>query len=215
MIFELTIYHKLSSLFFAVAITIFTIIFVSQLSGSPKQEKETRVANNLFTPVVEKPIKRSQEIKKEEVIEKKTLSKSELLALNLPSMIGTPYSVDVSGKISLSDDLKKDMVSSISDNKVEVFAQGMVEKVPEVIFKPKMTYPGKARSEGIEGSVTLKILVESSGNIKEVIVLESDPPGVFEAAAVSDIKRWRFKPGIHKGKEVSVWVIETVTYKLR
>lgn len=53
-------------------------------------------------------------------------------------------------------------------------------------------YPGEARRRQVEGSVELQFVVGSNGRVKEVEVVDSTPPGVFDAEAVAAVKRWRY-----------------------
>ena len=45
-------------------------------------------------------------------------------------------------------------------------------------------YPTEALAACIEGSVKLQLEILSDGSIKEIVVLSSEPEGVFDAAAI-------------------------------
>jgi protein TonB len=57
---------------------------------------------------------------------------------------------------------------------------------------PRPKYPREAR--GVSGWVRLECLVSPKGRIRSVRVVESQPPGVFDEAAVDAMKAARFKP---------------------
>jgi len=54
-------------------------------------------------------------------------------------------------------------------------------------------YPPQAKADGIEGYVVVRYDVDVDGNVKNVEVVEADPAGVFDAAAITAIQSYRFK----------------------
>ena len=47
-----------------------------------------------------------------------------------------------------------------------------------------------------------------------MVVIEAEPEGVFDNAAIRAVSRWRFKPRIENGKAVAVRAEQMVTFKL-
>jgi TonB family protein len=72
----------------------------------------------------------------------------------------------------------------------------------EPIKTEKAAYPWEAREKQLQGQVLVKILVSETGDVANVEVLSGDP--VFADAAVSAVKKWKFKPFIKNGKPVQV-----------
>jgi len=64
------------------------------------------------------------------------------------------------------------------------------------------TYPADARRAGVTGWVQLEILVNADGSVRNAKVTDAKPRGLFEAAAVTAVLRWKFKPKIVDGKPV-------------
>ena len=60
-------------------------------------------------------------------------------------------------------------------------------------------YPRDAARSGITGWVQLEVLVNADGTVRSARVLESKPKGLFEAAAVQAVLRWKFKPKVVNG----------------
>jgi protein TonB len=56
-----------------------------------------------------------------------------------------------------------------------------------------LKYPAAAQEEGVEGAVILVVTVDGSGEVLSVVVEKAEPPGWFESAAVSSVRRWKFK----------------------
>ena len=75
-------------------------------------------------------------------------------------------------------------------------------------------YPYKAARRGLEGWVRVAFDVNASGNVENIEVVESDPPGVFDIAATRAVSRWRFKPRIIDGQAVSGKASQVVEFKL-
>ena len=55
-------------------------------------------------------------------------------------------------------------------------------------------YPESARVQRLEGFVTLAYDVTASGNVDNVRVINSEPAGVFDNAAIAAVRDWQFLP---------------------
>jgi len=75
-------------------------------------------------------------------------------------------------------------------------------------------YPQSALSHQIAGSVVLMYTVDTSGMPRDVHVIESTPPGVFDSAAVAAVRRWRYAPTVVNGTAVEVPVRTQVRFEL-
>lgn len=53
-------------------------------------------------------------------------------------------------------------------------------------------YPSEAARNRIEGWVDLEVLVDVDGRVLDVVVVASNPPGVFEEVAMAAARRWIF-----------------------
>jgi TonB family protein len=89
-----------------------------------------------------------------------------------------------------------------------LFASNMPQEVSEAtltrIKKLNVDYPAKALSHQIEGEVQIAYTVSPKGTVTDIKVLDSSPPGIFDAAATSAVSRLRYKPVLQSGKAVSV-----------
>jgi len=75
-------------------------------------------------------------------------------------------------------------------------------------------YPEGSGGGGIEGFVTLKLLIDESGAVREVSLVDAQPPGVFEDSAVAAFRTARFLPGQRNGRPVKSQILIRVTYEL-
>jgi TonB family protein len=79
--------------------------------------------------------------------------------------------------------------------------------VPRLIPESKVEpiYPVKAKRIGIEGSVTLSLVVEADGSVSDPTVLTCEPEGHgFEEAAIEAVKQWKYEPATLDGEPVAV-----------
>jgi protein TonB len=75
-------------------------------------------------------------------------------------------------------------------------------------------YPKLAREKKIVGFVVVMLLVDEQGKVLQVRVLKSQPPGVFDAAVDKAVRTWSFRPAVHKGRPVRVWVKQRIRFRL-
>jgi protein TonB len=71
------------------------------------------------------------------------------------------------------------------------------EYLPIVKVAPQ--YPRRAAQKGIEGYVVLEFTVSKLGTVKDVKVIEANPPNIFNRAAISAAKKFKYKPKIDNG----------------
>ncbi|MBV9912174.1 MAG: energy transducer TonB, partial [Sinobacteraceae bacterium] len=54
-------------------------------------------------------------------------------------------------------------------------------------------YPPRALADKVAGSVTVEFTVTTSGEPRDIRVVDSTPPGVFDRAALNAVRRWRWE----------------------
>jgi periplasmic protein TonB len=75
-------------------------------------------------------------------------------------------------------------------------------------------FPSKALSQRVSGTVTVEYIVDTNGDPRDVRVVEATPPGVFDRAAISAIKKWHYEPVIANGAPVEVPVRTAIRFEL-
>jgi TonB family protein len=75
-------------------------------------------------------------------------------------------------------------------------------------------FPAKALAQRISGTVTVEYVVDTSGNPRDVRVVEATPPGVFDKAATTAVKHWHYEPVIANGAPVEVPVRTAIRFEL-
>jgi periplasmic protein TonB len=83
------------------------------------------------------------------------------------------------------------------------------------IVKVAPLYPESAAERGIEGYVLLEFTVTETGATSNPSVIESQPKGVFDEAAMKAVLKFKYKPRVENGRPVSVsGVRHVITFKL-
>lgn len=79
---------------------------------------------------------------------------------------------------------------------------------------PLPRYPAVARRRGIEGTVTLDVLVSAEGLPERVAIARSSGSGLLDEAALEAVRRWRFRPARRGTEAVEGRVTVPVTFRL-
>ncbi len=97
----------------------------------------------------------------------------------------------------------------------QVFAEAVVDEVPERISCPPLEYPRMMRQANIEGQVLLQFVVETDGHVKgESIQTLSASHQAFEGPARNLIARCLFRPGRVRARPVRVLVQMPIFFNL-
>lgn len=74
-------------------------------------------------------------------------------------------------------------------------------------------YPEEAKAAGIKGIVTIQATIDNTGHVTEASVLHSEP--ALDAAALTAVKQWTYKPATMNGKPVSTTAVISVAFPPR
>jgi len=93
-----------------------------------------------------------------------------------------------------------------------------ISSPPRLVSQPsredlRAAYPPRARADGLEANVVLKILVGARGRVERVRVVRGAGNG-FDDAAARLVRRFRFEAGTKDGKPVAVWIPWTYKFRL-
>lgn len=101
---------------------------------------------------------------------------------------GLDFAADVGDDISLDGGL--------------ALESGDGEYLPIVKVAP--VYPRRALQRGIEGYVILEFTVTKQGSVRDPIVIEAEPAGIFEQAAKDAALKFKYKPRVVNGEATEV-----------
>ena len=146
-------------------------------------------------------------------------AKQEVKTVEIPS---TPVSIEPKaeappaakpdeGKDKKDEDVGKDKATTppprpppparvveASDDDDEVEDQPPEERRPPKIRKLepknkiKPPYPKQALRMGVEGKVRVRLLIDGTGKVTEVTILESTPKGIFDKTAIDTVRKYVF-----------------------
>ena len=84
----------------------------------------------------------------------------------------------------------------------------------QIINEVEPDYPSQAESIGYSKKVkvTVKFLVGLKGNVEKTEITQSHKDLGFDAEVMKAIKKWRFKPIYHNGKNIKVYFVKTFVF---
>lgn len=85
---------------------------------------------------------------------------------------------------------------------------------PEKLHSPQPRYTEEARKARVQGVVILQAIVDALGNVTSVEVVKGLPEGL-EESAVQTVMQWKYKPALHNGEPVPVYMNLTITFSLQ
>ena len=83
--------------------------------------------------------------------------------------------------------------------------------IPDVIPDVIPVYPGKAIRDQVEGTVSLRFLINVDGSVSDVRILKG--PEIFHQTVIEAVSQWRFKPAKHDGKAMPAWMMQQFKFE--
>ncbi len=87
----------------------------------------------------------------------------------------------------------------------QTFAGSQVEQRARVLFKPEPTYTEEARKNQISGTVKLRVVFASNGDVVQIRAVNMLPYGLTERA-IAAARQIKFVPAVRGGQPVSVFM---------
>ena len=96
----------------------------------------------------------------------------------------------------------------------DFISEKTIDQPPTGIEISHPKYPHTALIQGIEGSVTVRLLINEKGLVeKSQVVSVTGYPG-FRKETLRVMGNWRFTPPRHQGKPVRVWGRKTIHFRI-
>lgn len=95
--------------------------------------------------------------------------------------------------------------ASPSADTSKVFSGREVEQQVRILSKPEPTYTGEARRNQITGTVVLRAVFSSSGEVTNIHAVSGLPDGLTERA-IAAARQIKFVPATKDGRPVSIWM---------
>ena len=84
---------------------------------------------------------------------------------------------------------------------------------PQLIHSVEPEFTEDARRANYQGSVSIKLIVDSQGNPQDVR-LESHLGMGLDEKAIEAVRQYRFRPAMYQGHPVSVQIVVDVDFRL-
>jgi TonB family protein len=90
---------------------------------------------------------------------------------------------------------------------------GPAEQQGRLIHSVAPEYPEIARQAGVEGDVTLRVVIGKDGAVEDVVPISGE--SVLARAATEAIEQWRYSPELLGGRPIGVVTTVTLAFRLR
>ncbi|GGO67821.1 protein TonB [Bowmanella pacifica] len=126
-----------------------------------------------------------------------------------PQMDSPTPNAEGSGGMDFSADIGSDMALSGG----LALEGGDGEYLPIVKVAP--VYPRRALQRGIEGYVIVEFTVTKAGTVRDPVVVEANPEGIFEQAAMDAAMKFKYKPRVVNGEASEVAGVQNrITFQI-
>jgi len=95
-----------------------------------------------------------------------------------------------------------------------VFTIRDLDAPPRLLAPVKPVYPFQAKRKRIEGYAEIEFEIGPDGRVGQVTVMGGEPSGVFDDAAATAAKRWRFTIPTKDGRAVTVTARQRIEFQL-
>ena len=127
-----------------------------------------------------------------------------------------PKASPVSTEPSRATATRTAVIANQAQNSANTYYEGtQLDVPPRLLGEIQQIYPARARAADIEGSVTLSLLIDEHGKVDKVSVLDAQPPGYFENAALDMLRDQRFTPALRHNRPVKSRWRTVVRYRLQ
>lgn len=194
--------------------------------SEPKIEKKVEEKKVEEKKPVEKPIEKKVEKTEEKKIESNIPSKEDTSHSDNSSKSSSESSSTSSSDKSSNhssdggspngnssgEDLGSNFIVDGDGTNIALTSEGINY---QIINEVEPDYPSQAESIGYSKKVqvTVKFLVGLKGNVEKAEIIKSHKDLGFDAEVMKAIKKWRFKPIFHKGKNIKVYFTKTFVFE--
>ena len=94
------------------------------------------------------------------------------------------------------------------------YSNDQVNAPPRALTSIQPRFPEKADKEKLSGEVTLQLLIDETGKVRDLAVLTAKPEGYFEQSALDAFRNSRWTPAQKDGHAVKSRVLIRVSFSL-
>lgn len=86
-----------------------------------------------------------------------------------------------------------------------------VDSLPRVLSRTAPVLPDSVLATGVAGTVTVAVLIDQDGNVRDQRVVHSIP--ALDQAAIECVRQWLFRPALLDGRAVPCWLAVPVEFE--
>jgi TonB family protein len=86
------------------------------------------------------------------------------------------------------------------------------EQQKRLVREVRPIYPEVARNAGIEGTVSMRVLIGKEGRVEQINVVSGEP--ALRNVAIDAVRQWRYQPLLLDGEPVSVVTVVNLEFRL-
>ncbi len=139
------------------------------------------------------------------------------VTITLAAMIVLPLST-VTFQACQSGDTNKTETAAVAPSTSEALPSPdefvAVDSTPVMTYQAPTVYPPDAKSEGAQGAVWVKALIDKTGAVAEIQVAKSSGDARLDNAALEAGKANKFTPALKDGLPVASWISYKVVFEL-
>ncbi|MEE2904329.1 MAG: energy transducer TonB [Myxococcota bacterium] len=189
-------------------------ILTMNLHSRPVEKEKVEAQTSFQVAKKKKKKKKKQRVRQQQRPKAKPRSTPKAPPPQIASNLsGVDFSALGVGDVDLGD-ASSNLLGGAESTKDLVMTEASVDSPPRRLESRAPKYPARARAKGIEGKVTLSLLIGTNGQVAKVRVLDAEPAGVFEDAAKDAVMAWRFDPATYRGQTVKIWAEQVVNFSL-
>lgn len=87
------------------------------------------------------------------------------------------------------------------------------EQMKRLTRQVRPIYPDAARQSGIEGTVSMSVIVAEDGHVEQIKVLSGEP--ALQQAAMDAVRQWMYQPFLLRGKPAKVVTVVNLGFRIQ
>ena len=93
-----------------------------------------------------------------------------------------------------------------------IVAGSTLQPCNHLLRQPLAAYPPEARRRHLEGVVELQVVIDKTGEPREIQVMRGDP--LLAPAAVAAVRQWRYTPCLFRSEPIDVRTTINIDFTL-
>ncbi len=196
----------------------FSILFLFAMKSSIDVSGTQHIDNDNLRVIEFVRLQRDEQlIKKERIKPKKPEPKKQPIKpkVNIPKPVPPEkFERTMMQRLNINLPINLAASSALGDAMVAVAGGGAVNANVIPLARVNPIYPKRARMMKKEGFVLLEFTITQVGGVRDIEILKSEPPNIFDRSASRALSKWKFKPKIENKVAVEQRASVQINFKL-